>query len=389
MKDIISSHSISPAKVIRGTKAWNKGKKFIPAICKQPILIGRSSSTFNIRRSLKADLLKLGLKVISAEINYDCCELDINRLQLLAKNNNNEINAFHNVCSHRCLKLVDEKKNVGKTIRCPYHFWTYDLEGKLKAAPHIGGTNQHKPKGFNFSDHGLKVINIHIWHDWIFINLNGKAKKFEEYAKPLIKKFKDIDFKKLKYTATLDFGKINTNWKFLIENFIEPYHVQFVHKTTTNQPLRDHYTIVDGICYGSGVDVKKEDSKNSSALSVSSKYLSLFPNFIIATYYPNQVGVYLNIPIDANTTSQKRIIYTVGGKEMSKEEIDITKKIWWSVHKEDHEICERLQEGRYSPASNEGGLLSPYWEEGVRAFQKLIIQATTKSSKLTKGKTNV
>ena len=74
---------------------------------------------------------------------------------------------------------------------------------------------------------------------------------------------------------------------------------------------------------------------------------------------------------------------------MSKEEIDITKKIWWSVHKEDHEICERLQEGRYSPASNEGGLLSPYWEKGVRAFQKLIIQATTKSSKLTKGKTNV
>ena len=54
------------------------------------------------------------------------------------------------MCSHRCLKLVDEKKNVGKAIRCPYHSWTYDLEGKLKAAPHIGGTNQHKPKGFNF-----------------------------------------------------------------------------------------------------------------------------------------------------------------------------------------------------------------------------------------------
>ena len=308
---------------------------------------------------------------------------------LLVKNENNEIAAFHNVCSHRCLKLVNEERNIGKIIRCPYHSWSYDLQGNLKAAPHVGGTNIHKPKGFNFKKHGLKKIRIHIWHDWIFVNLNGKAKKFQEYAKPLFSKFKGIDFKKLKYTATLDFGKINTNWKFLIENFIEPYHVQFVHKTTTNQPLRDHYTIVDGICYGSGVDVKKEDSKNSSALSVSSKYLSLFPNFIIATYYPNQVGVYLNIPIDANTTSQKRIIYTVGGKEMSKEEIDITKKIWWSVHKEDHEICERLQEGRYSPASNEGGLLSPYWEEGVRAFQKLIIQATTKSSKLTKGKTNV
>ena len=185
---------------------------------------------------------------------------------ILLVRNGDDIFAFHNVCSHRCLKLVNEKKNVGKIIRCPYHAWSYDLTGKLKAAPHVGGTNQHKPKGFNFSDHGLKSIKIHVWHDWIFINFNGKAKKFEEYARPLIKKFDDIDLTKLKYATTLDFGKINTNWKFLIENFIEPYHVQFVHKTTTNQPLKDHYTVVDGMCYGSGVDVDEEDTNNNSAL---------------------------------------------------------------------------------------------------------------------------
>jgi len=312
-----------------------------------------------------------------------------NKPILLVKNNNNEITAFHNVCSHRCLKLVDEKKNVGKIIRCPYHSWSYDLEGKLKAAPHIGGTNQHNPKGFNFLDHGLKSIRIHIWHDWIFINFNGKAKKFTKYAKPLINKFNDVDLSKLKYAATLDFGKINTNWKFLIENFIEPYHVQFVHKSTTNQPLKDHYTVVDGICYGSGVDVKEEDTKNSKALSVTSRYLSLFPNFIIGTYFPNQVGVYLNVPISSGITSQKRIIYTTDGKNMGKEEVDMIKNIWWSVHKEDHEMCERLQEGRSSPASDEGGLLSPVWEKGVKAFQKLIIDSTMKSGKKMKRKKNV
>ena len=308
---------------------------------------------------------------------------------ILLVKNNNKITAFHNVCSHRCLKLIDEKKNVGKIIRCPYHAWSYDLEGKLKAAPHIGGTNQHKPKGFNFLDHGLKPIRIHTWHDWIFVNFNGKAKKFEEYAKPLINKFNDIDLTKLRYAATLDFGKINTNWKFLIENFIEPYHVQFVHKTTTNQPLKDHYTIVDGMCYGSGVDVQEEDDKNSGALSVTSRYLSLFPNFIIGTYFPNQVGVYLNAPIGPGITSQKRIIYTTDGKDLGKKETDMIKNIWWSVHKEDHEMCERLQEGRSSPASNEGGLLSPHWEKGVQKFQKLIIEATMKSSKSKKRKRNV
>jgi choline monooxygenase len=74
---------------------------------------------------------------------------------------------------------------------------------------------------------------------------------------------------------------------------------------------------------------------------------------------------------------------------MSENEKKIAKKIWWSVHKEDHEICERLQEGRSSPASNEGGLLSPYWEKGVQAFQKLIIKSTIKSSKIIKRKKNV
>ena len=57
----------------------------------------------------------------------------------------------------RCLKLVNEKKNVGKIIRCPYHSWSYDLAGKLKAAPHIGGTNNHNPTGFNYSRSWIKT----------------------------------------------------------------------------------------------------------------------------------------------------------------------------------------------------------------------------------------
>jgi hypothetical protein len=96
-------------------------------------------------------------------------------------------------------------------------------------------------------------------------------------------------------------------------------------KTTTNQPLKDHYTVVDGMCYGSGVDVDEEDVDNSAALSVTSRYLSLFPNFIIGTYFPNQIGVYLNIPISPGITSQKRIIYTTDGKVMSDKEIKMVR----------------------------------------------------------------
>jgi len=297
---------------------------------------------------------------------------------VLIKDKNENIKAFHNVCSHRCLKLIDKPKNVGKIISCPYHAWAYDLNGNLLASPHFGGTNKHKPSGFFSKKNGLKSIRIKIWHDWIFINLDKKAIPFNKYASSLIQKLNKIKLNKIYPVATLEFGEINTNWKFLIENFIEPYHVQFVHKKTTSQPLKDHYPIVDGICYGCGVDLKEEKT-SSGNLAVSSRYLSLFPNFIIGTYFPGQIGVHLNNPLGPNITTQKRVIYTTEGHKLNKAEIRKQRNLWWKVHKEDHEICERLQLGRSSPISIKGGLLSPHWEKSVRAFQKIVFKSTNKS----------
>ena len=62
-----------------------------------------------------------------------------------------------------------------------------------------------------------------------------------------------------------------------------------------------------------------------------------------------------------------------------KKEIDNQKNLWWKVHKEDHEICERLQQGRSSPVASGGGLLSPHWENSVRAFHKIVIKSMKKS----------
>ena len=300
---------------------------------------------------------------------------------LLVKNTMGDIVAFHNVCRHRCLKLVDQPKNTGRLIRCPYHSWTYDLEGNLIASPHFGGTNKHQPSGFDSSKHGLESIRTKIWHDWIFVNLNKKAPPFERYVKKISKQLDDINFEKIKPVATLEFGEISTNWKFLVENYIEPYHVQFVHPKTTSQPLKDHYTIVDGNCFGSGVDLNEEKALSGN-LAVSSRYLSLFPNFIIGTYYPNQIGVHLNLPVDSGHTIQKRIIYATNGYKMKRNEVNSLKKLWWDVHKEDHNICERLQLGRASPVSAKGGILSPHWEKSIRAFHKHVIKFAMKSSRI-------
>lgn len=290
---------------------------------------------------------------------------------LIVKNTKGEINAFHNICRHRCLTLVNEPKNVGKLIRCPYHAWAYDLNGQLRATPHFGGPNMHSQEAFDKTANSLIPVRTHVWNDWIFVNLDGNAAPFDEYSATMQNRLEGMEWDQVNCVATLDFGQVACNWKFIMENFIEPYHVQFVHLTTTDQPLEDHYTIIDGNCMGSAVDLDKE-AGTAGSLAVSSRYLALYPNFILGRYFPDQIGVYLNIPTGPGTVLQRRAIYTTQGQKLSEDDVQGLKKLWWDVHKEDHEMTERLQLGRASAVSISGGVLSPAWEDSVRHFQGMI-----------------
>lgn len=293
---------------------------------------------------------------------------------VLVHQKSGDIQAFHNVCRHRCLKLVDKATNVGRVITCPYHAWAYGLDGALRSTPYFGGTDTHTPENFPTRDSGLVPIRTAKWQDWIFVNPDGEAEAFEDYAQPLISRLDGIDFDKLVPVTALDFGVVETNWKFLMENFIEPYHVQFVHTVTTNQPLKDHATFIDGRCVGSVVDLP-EDMAATDSLAVSSRYLTLFPNFILGRYVPDQLGVYLNIPVDAGHTRQIRVIYKTDGAVPDVTEAEALRTLWWAVHKEDHHVCERMQAGRRSDVASDGGLLSPHWEDSVRAFQDMVADA--------------
>ena len=296
---------------------------------------------------------------------------------VLVRGANRKIRAFHNVCRHRNLKLVAEPRNCKHTITCPYHRWSYDLEGNLKAAPYFGGEKTELPDDFSLEDHGLQEVSCRLFHDWLFVNLSGDAQGFETYIAPLRKQLAGIDLDDFVVVGSIEFGEIKTNWKLLMENFIEPYHVQFVHKNTTNQPLVDHYVVSDGHCLGSAVDLTSEQQEQAQeeTLSVSSRYLTLFPNFVLGVYYPDQIGVHLNQPVSAGITCQRRVIYQHKDSDQSTEAVEKISRLWESVHKEDHAMCERLQEGRHSDAAQQGGFLSPYWESSVRSFQELVADA--------------
>jgi len=295
----------------------------------------------------------------------------------ILRNGAKEISAFHNVCRHRNLQLVDKPANCGRLLRCPYHSWSYDLNGKLKNAPFFGGDAKQQVSGFKFEENGLVPVSCATWHDWIFVNLDPNAELFEEFIRPIKKVLSDTDVTKYRPIATVELGQVRTNWKLLMENFIEPYHVQFVHQTTTSQTLQDHYPVIEGKCLGSAVDLSEEQIANAGkgTLGVSSRYLTLFPNFVLGTYAPDQIGVHLNVPVDTETTLQFRVIYVHQDASYSDAETQQLKDLWYAVHREDHAICERLQTGRQSNISAQGGVLSPYWETSVRKFQELVANA--------------
>ena len=192
-----------------------------------------------------------------------------------------------------------------------------------------------------------------------------------------------IDLDAITPVATLDFGAVQTNWKFLMENFIEPYHVQFVHSTTTDQPLTAHETFAEGACIGSLFDSAKAKSRvglqadKGNVLDIDSRYLTLFPTFVLGVYPPGQIGVYQNLPLGPDRTLQRRVIYHVGETPLAESEVEALKQLWTKVHQEDHEMCERLQAGRGSEIAADGGLLSPHWESSVRRFQELVVEAVS------------
>jgi choline monooxygenase len=130
---------------------------------------------------------------------------------LLVRNEEGEIRAFHNVCSHRCALLVDEPANVGRFVRCPYHTWAYNLNGELRSTPHFGGPGQHVAEGFDPAENGLKTVRSVTWHYWVFVDLGGEGPDFEEYVAPLAERLTDLELDAAAPIASIDFGEVKTN----------------------------------------------------------------------------------------------------------------------------------------------------------------------------------
>ncbi len=138
------------------------------------------------------------------------------------------LRAFSNVCRHRLATLLSGRGWV-KRIVCPYHAWNYDLEGRLKSAPFM-------PENFDPATICLPELGLEVWQGWLYLNLDRDAPPLAPRLAGLERSL--ANFRMAEYRPLFRTEEVwETNWKCLIENFTEPYHLFHVHSKTVEPAL--------------------------------------------------------------------------------------------------------------------------------------------------------
>ena len=312
---------------------------------------------------------------------------------ILLRDKNNQIKVYHNVCSHRGYKILQKACSIKNVLRCPYHSWSYDLDGRLIATPHIGGMNKHQTKDFDKSTSGLKEVRSFLWLDLIFVNISNNEISFEKYIKPLSdrwSKFWSSEDQKL-INHSKDYGyfqlKAKCNWKFAIENYCESYHLPWVHPGLNSySKIEDHYHIqgLPNRFAGQGTTVYNPRLKGKEKFPCFpnwskdkqhiAEYVALFPNVMLGIHKDHYYAYWLE-PVNHTCTIEHMEIYYVGNKAANSKKFKSLRKqnykLWKSVQLEDVHIIEGMQEGRNSPSYN-GGNFSPVMDNPTHHFHKWV-----------------
>ncbi|MFT4584400.1 MAG: phenylpropionate dioxygenase-like ring-hydroxylating dioxygenase large terminal subunit [Gammaproteobacteria bacterium] len=147
---------------------------------------------------------------------------------LITRGKDNVVRAFHNVCSHRASKVEWRTQGSSPVFTCPYHAWTYDLEGALRSVPADSNFI-----GLDKKQCGLTPIACNLWNDLIFINLDpNPSQSLREYLGPIAAYGDAYPFADMDSGVTLVVPEVRCNWKIFMDAFQELYHINVLHKQT-------------------------------------------------------------------------------------------------------------------------------------------------------------
>ncbi len=306
---------------------------------------------------------------------------------ILVRGNDGTVRAFHNVCRHRGTQLV-AKPCVTGTITCPYHAWAYRLDGTLKSRPHFHGPNQlERFDADQAKELALYPIRCESWNGCHFVNLSGDAVDLSTWMAPMLKRTEAFDFSNIRWIGKKAYT-IKSNWKLVLENYMEGYHVFAAHpRLIAHAPMDVRWSgeWQDDVFYNDYVAPEITEGRGdglphypnlSNEDSRRGLWFVCMPNFAVEVY-ADQFVVMATTPVAPNETYEELHFFVVGEEAAQDEKYAAGREelitMWHDLNLEDVDLLERLQQGRRS-AAFDGSIMSPAWEGPAHHLAQHIVR---------------
>ncbi len=306
---------------------------------------------------------------------------------ILLRDHDNILRAFANSCSHRGTKLL-EGQGQCKAIRCPFHSWTFDLDGSLLGAPHM-----QEAKNFDLADHPLTPVRVQNRDGFIFVNIDGQAMDLDEWLGDFSDLHAPWNLSDL-VTARCTSFMVDFNWKIFLETFNEYYHLSTVHPHSIDY-LYDHpdpaddvigeYTSQFGSHEGTGGLILDDDDafrgfepiKSLSGRNVKgTRYSWVYPAMTFAAS-TDSIWMFEVSPITPARTNVRMTLAfpssTVARPDFEQHVQQYYKRFDVAL-REDIAVQEKQQAGYNSPLAKQGRFC-PEQEPSVANFARWLVES--------------
>lgn len=286
--------------------------------------------------------------------------------------NDRKLRGFYNVCRHHAAAVMTEPAGTAPHLRCPYHGWTYSLEGDLKGAPDFSGVCN-----FDKAANGLLPVETATWENWVFVRIANDQtlpSLTDFLSTELVEQIRPLDLAKLYWLERRHYS-FDCNWKVFVDNYLDGgYHVPYLHKGLDSVLDYSHYTIENGArhCLQSSPIVSEGAEAATGAVRRGERalYYWIYPNFMI-NWYDGVMDTNLVLPLGVDKTEVIFDFYfpdvSAAAHERNRASIEVGQRI----QDEDVSICKSVQRGLGSRAY-QAGRLSVRREAGEHLFHRLL-----------------
>jgi choline monooxygenase len=288
---------------------------------------------------------------------------------VVVRGSDQQLRAFYNVCRHHAAAVVTEQHGTANIFRCPYHGWSYGLDGSLKGAPEFEGVCS-----FDRSQNGLLPVQVETWEQFIFVALDPKALSLADFLGRLAGRVAPLNLNALHLFERRAYT-LNCNWKVFVDNYLDGgYHVPHLHKGLNSVLEYKHYTIEneDRYCLQSSPMVASSEDAATGASRTGDRawYFWQYPNFMI-NLYRGYMDTNLVLP---DGVDRCKVIFDFYFDDVSESAAERNRQsiaVGERVNDEDVGICEAVQRGLHSRAYL-AGRLSVRREAGEHLFHRLL-----------------